>query len=81
MSRSRSLILTFSFPQVGWLAASVLMMKTQVGLGVLSLPATFHTLGMVPGVIILVSIAAIWTCEFLADFSRLAFTFERLGGN
>jgi amino acid permease len=40
------------------------MMKTQIGLGVLSIPLVFDTLGMIPGIIILVSIAAIttWVC-------------------
>lgn len=47
------------------MGAAVLMMKAQVGLGVLSLPATFHTLGLVPGVIVLVVIGALWTCECL----------------
>lgn len=35
------------------------MMKTQVGLGVLSIPAVFDTLGLIPGVICLCTIAAI----------------------
>lgn len=37
------------------------MMKTQIGLGVLSIPVAFDTLGLVPGVIILCAIAAITT--------------------
>jgi amino acid permease len=37
------------------------MMKTQIGLGVLSIPATFDVLGMVPGVICLTIIAAMTT--------------------
>jgi amino acid permease len=46
------------------LGAAILMMKTQIGLGVLSIPLVFDTLGMIPGIIILVSIAAIttWVC-------------------
>lgn len=51
------------------MGAAVLMMKAQVGLGVLSLPATFHTLGLVPGLIVLVVIAVLWTCE--SRMSRL----------
>jgi amino acid permease len=41
------------------------MMKTQIGLGVLSIPLVFDTLGMIPGIIILVSIAIIttWVCR------------------
>lgn len=38
-----------------------LMMKTQIGLGVLSIPAVFDTLGLIPGVICLVAIGAITT--------------------
>ena len=38
-----------------------LMMKTQIGLGVLSIPAVFDALGMIPGLIILITIAAITT--------------------
>jgi Amino acid permeases len=47
--------------QVGWAGTTVLMMKTQIGLGVLSIPAAFDTLGLVPGVICLVAIAVITT--------------------
>lgn len=37
------------------------MMKTQIGLGVLSIPAAFDALGLVPGVICLCAIAVITT--------------------
>ncbi|PNH45205.1 hypothetical protein VD0004_g2597 [Verticillium dahliae] len=37
------------------------MMKTQIGLGVLSIPAAFDTLGIVPGVLVLCAISAITT--------------------
>ncbi|KAF9874536.1 hypothetical protein CkaCkLH20_08099 [Colletotrichum karsti] len=50
-----------NYRNVGWLGTSVLMMKTQIGLGVLSMPSIFDVLGIVPGVIILCSIAAITT--------------------
>ncbi|PNH69956.1 hypothetical protein VD0002_g587 [Verticillium dahliae] len=36
-------------------------MKTQIGLGVLSIPAAFDTLGIVPGVLVLCAISAITT--------------------
>lgn len=39
----------------------VLMMKTQIGLGVLSIPTAFDTLGMVPGIICLCAVAFITT--------------------
>lgn len=37
------------------------MMKTQIGLGVLSIPAVLDTLGMAPGIICLITIAIITT--------------------
>lgn len=37
------------------------MMKTQIGLGVLSIPLVFDTLGMIPGIIVLLAIAIITT--------------------
>lgn len=37
------------------------MLKTQIGLGVLSIPASFDVLGLIPGVIILIVIAIITT--------------------
>lgn len=51
----------FFSPQVGWVGTTCLMMKTQIGLGVLSFPSVFETLGMIPGVIILCAVAAITT--------------------
>lgn len=50
--------------QVGWMGTAILMMKTQIGLGVLSIPLVFDTLGMIPGIIVLLCIAAIttWVC-------------------
>ncbi|TDZ28710.1 N amino acid transport system protein [Colletotrichum spinosum] len=50
-----------NYRNVGWLGTAALMMKTQIGLGVLSIPGTFHVLGIVPGVICLCIIAAITT--------------------
>ena len=37
------------------------MMKTQIGLGVLAIPVTFDILGMIPGIICLITIATITT--------------------
>lgn len=47
--------------EVGWAGTSVLMMKTQIGLGVLSIPLNFDVLGMIPGVICLLVIGGITT--------------------
>lgn len=52
---------TFISFQVGWLGTAGLMIKTQMGLGVLSFPYVFDKLGMIPGVIILLSVAGITT--------------------
>ncbi|KAM5347494.1 hypothetical protein ACJ41O_010499 [Fusarium nematophilum] len=48
-----------NYRSVGWLATIALMMKTQIGLGVLSIPAVFDALGIVPGIICLLSVAVI----------------------
>ena len=37
------------------------MMKTQIGLGVLSIPAVFDVVGLIPGIILLLTIAIITT--------------------
>ncbi|RSL75703.1 hypothetical protein CEP51_010621 [Fusarium floridanum] len=50
-----------NYRNVGWIGTSVLMMKTQIGLGVLSIPATFNVLGLIPGVLCLLAIAIITT--------------------
>ncbi|KAJ3544817.1 hypothetical protein NM208_g2845 [Fusarium decemcellulare] len=48
-----------NYRNIGWMGTVVLMMKTQIGLGVLSIPAVFDVLGIIPGVIILCIIGAI----------------------
>lgn len=47
-------------------------MKTQIGLGVLSLPSVLDTLGLIPGVIILCVIAGIttWSDYMVGVFKR-----------
>ncbi|KAJ5391172.1 amino acid transporter [Penicillium cosmopolitanum] len=50
-----------NYRNVGWLGSAALMMKSQIGLGVLSIPVAFDTLGIVPGVVILCTIACITT--------------------
>lgn len=46
------------------------MMKSQIGLGVLSIPSAFDTLGMVPGVICLLAVAVIttWSASVIGKF-------------
>ncbi|KAH8700209.1 putative amino acid transporter [Talaromyces proteolyticus] len=50
-----------NYRNVGWIGTVALMMKTQIGLGVLSIPSAFDTLGLVPGIVCLCAIAAITT--------------------
>ncbi|RSL57567.1 hypothetical protein CEP54_008183 [Fusarium duplospermum] len=50
-----------NYRNVEWIGTSVLMMKTQIGLGVLSIPAAFNVLGLIPGVLCLLAIAIITT--------------------
>ncbi|KAF9246612.1 hypothetical protein DTO027I6_5127 [Penicillium roqueforti] len=50
-----------NYRNVGWAGTVILMMKSQIGLGVLSIPSTFDTLGLVPGVICLIVVAVITT--------------------
>ncbi|KAH7244546.1 uncharacterized protein BKA55DRAFT_515738 [Fusarium redolens] len=50
-----------NYRNVGWVGTAGLMMKTQLGLGILSIPSVFDTLGMIPGLICLCVIAAITT--------------------
>jgi amino acid permease len=41
--------------------SGVIMIKTMMGLGVLSIPSVFDTLGMIPGIICLLAVAVITT--------------------
>lgn len=47
-------------------------MKTQIGLGILSFPAVFDTLGMIPGVLLLCIVAGIttWSNYIVGVFKR-----------
>jgi amino acid permease len=48
------------------------MTKTQIGLGVLSIPASFDTLGIIPGIFCLCTIGAIttWSSYMVGVFKR-----------
>ncbi|KAL4911131.1 hypothetical protein BDW74DRAFT_164750 [Aspergillus multicolor] len=50
-----------NYRNLGLIGTVILMMKTQIGLGVLAIPSAFDTLGMVPGVLCLIGIACIIT--------------------
>ena len=58
--------------QVGFLGTIALMIKTQFGLGVLTIPDVFNTLGMIPGVICLIAIGSVttWSNYMVGVFKR-----------
>lgn len=64
--------LNIGLTQVGWIATVALMTKTQIGLGVLSIPKTFDALGLIPGVICLITVAIIttWSDYMIGVFKR-----------
>ncbi|CRL19953.1 Amino acid transporter, transmembrane [Penicillium camemberti] len=49
------------FRGVSWQGAAILVTKLQIGLGVLSLPSTFHVLGFFPGILCFLILALICT--------------------
>ncbi|KAE8377137.1 transmembrane amino acid transporter protein-domain-containing protein [Aspergillus bertholletiae] len=59
-----------NYRNVGFFGTVILMMKTQIGLGVLSIPTAFDTLGMIPGVIVLIAVAVIttWSAYVVGTF-------------
>ncbi|USW57192.1 Putative amino acid transporter, transmembrane domain-containing protein [Septoria linicola] len=62
-----------NYRAVGWKGTVALMMKTQIGLGVLSIPVVFDTLGMIPGIICLIAIAVITTwSDYVVGTFKLA---------
>merc|ERR1712070_1347729 len=48
------------------------MMKTEIGLGVLSIPDAFDSLGIIPGVIILIAISVCLLWIFVAGSAMLS---------
>ncbi|KAL3954844.1 hypothetical protein ACCO45_010407 [Purpureocillium lilacinum] len=61
-----------NYRNVGWLGTTALMMKTQIGLGVLSIPASFDVLGLIPGMLCMIAIAIIttWSDYIIGVFKR-----------
>ncbi|KAH8712064.1 transmembrane amino acid transporter protein-domain-containing protein [Phaeosphaeriaceae sp. PMI808] len=59
-----------NYRAVGWKGTTILMLKTQIGLGVLSIPKVFHVLGLIPGVICLLIIAVMtgWSSYIVGVF-------------
>ncbi|RDH26956.1 transmembrane amino acid transporter protein-domain-containing protein [Aspergillus welwitschiae] len=74
-----------NYRSVGWLGTCALMLKTQIGLGVLSIPSAFDALGVVPGVICLCAIAGItsWSNYIIGVFKihhRDVYGIDDVGG-
>ncbi|CAH0046100.1 unnamed protein product [Clonostachys solani] len=61
-----------NYRNLGWIATVALMAKTQIGLGVLSIPDTFDKLGIVPGVLCLIAVSAstTWSGYMVGSFKR-----------
>ncbi|KAF2993415.1 hypothetical protein E8E14_001373 [Neopestalotiopsis sp. 37M] len=59
-----------NYRALGFKGAVVLMLKTQIGLGVLTVPETFSVLGLIPGTICVVLVAAMitWSNYIIGDF-------------
>ncbi|KAK5940455.1 hypothetical protein PMZ80_006870 [Knufia obscura] len=61
-----------NYRNVGWLGTAILMVKTQIGLGVLSIPAVLDTLGMGPGLVVVIVIGMIttWSNYIIGTFKK-----------
>jgi amino acid permease len=59
-----------NYRSVSWWGSSIIMMKTQIGLGVLSIPAAFDALGLIPGILSLLAIGGItlWSGYMVGTF-------------
>lgn len=55
--------------QLGYWGTIMVMIKIQIGLGVISIPFLFMVVGMVPGVLLFLFLAIVVTCEFVASYS------------
>ncbi|KAL4885408.1 transmembrane amino acid transporter protein-domain-containing protein [Aspergillus karnatakaensis] len=59
-----------NYRSVGWIGTIILMMKTQIGLGVLSIPAIFESVGMIPGILLILAVSGVatWTSYMVGVF-------------
>ncbi|KAJ5355334.1 uncharacterized protein N7496_012546 [Penicillium cataractarum] len=74
-----------NFRNVGFLGTVILMMKTQIGLGVLAIPSALDVLGMVPGIICMLVIACMttWSGYMVGEFKirhREVYSIDDAGG-
>ncbi|GAA5874310.1 hypothetical protein JCM8547_007559 [Rhodosporidiobolus lusitaniae] len=62
-----------NYRSLGWIRTSVLLVKTQIGLGVLGIPSILTTLGLVPGIVLILVVACLTTwCDFVIAQFKLA---------
>lgn len=52
------------------IVSGIFLINLQIGLGVLSMPNTLHTLGLVPGILVIAGVAAITTWTDISELSR-----------
>ncbi|KAL3493275.1 transmembrane amino acid transporter protein-domain-containing protein [Aspergillus germanicus] len=74
-----------NFRNVGFTGTVILMMKTQIGLGVLAIPSALDVLGMVPGVLCMIAIAVVttWSGYMIGAFKlnhREVYSIDDAGG-
>ncbi|GKZ28640.1 hypothetical protein AbraIFM66950_010322 [Aspergillus brasiliensis] len=74
-----------NFRNVGFIGTVILMMKTQIGLGVLAIPSALDVLGMVPGIICLFVVYCIttWSGYIVGTFKinhREVYSIDDAGG-
>ncbi|KAL2849931.1 transmembrane amino acid transporter protein-domain-containing protein [Aspergillus pseudoustus] len=74
-----------NYRNVGFTGTVVLMMKTQIGLGVLAIPSALDTLGMVPGFLCMIAIAVVttWSGYMIGAFKlkhREVYSIDDAGG-
>ncbi|CAI7582203.1 unnamed protein product [Penicillium bialowiezense] len=74
-----------NYRNVGFTGTVILMMKTQIGLGVLAIPSALDVLGMVPGIICLIAMAIIttWSGYVIGTFKlrhREVYSVDDAGG-
>ncbi|GAA6044310.1 hypothetical protein JCM8097_002875 [Rhodosporidiobolus ruineniae] len=61
---------TVNYRSLGWMSASVMIIKSQIGVGVLGIPSSFQTLGLIPGIIILLffGVTTTWADVYIGFF-------------
>ncbi|CAG8122158.1 unnamed protein product [Penicillium salamii] len=74
-----------NYRNVGFTGTVILMMKTQIGLGVLAIPSALDVLGMVPGIICLLAMAVTttWSGYVIGTFKlrhREVYSIDDAGG-